>query len=98
MLPSWALFCVTRPGPQLPGVRGRGEGSAPGAQPAKSNLIQQEMGLQPDKASTEHLGPLFPLFLVQTFPGARSQASGAPGSGRSSHGIWFSRKREWLAS
>lgn len=43
-------------------------------QPAKSNLIQQETGLQPDKAPTQHLESLFPLFLLQTFPGTRTWA------------------------
>lgn len=73
------------------GPQGRG---APGAQPAQSNLIEQETGLQPDKASTQHLELLFPLSLLQTFPGTCSRASGAPGPGRGSHGIWFSCHRE----
>ena len=48
--------CPTSPGPvlspQLAGMGG-GEGgrSDPGAEPAESNLIEQETGLQPDKAS-----------------------------------------------
>lgn len=79
--------CPASRGTQPSAGRDREEGGAPGAQPAKSNLIEQETGLQPDKASTNHLEPLFPLFPLGTFPGTCSGASGAPGPGRGSHGI-----------
>lgn len=98
---SWARSRISRPASALrwpgqgQGGGGRGEGSVLGAQPAKSNLIEPETGLEPDKASAQHLKPLFPLFLWRTFPGTCSWASGAPGPGRGSHGIWFSRHREW---
>lgn len=59
--------------------------ATPGAQTAKGNLIKQETGLQPDKAPRQHLEPLFPLFLRQTFPGTHSRAWGAPGPRRGSH-------------
>lgn len=50
---------------------------APGAQPAQSNLIEQETGLQPDKASTQHLELLFP------YPCCR--LSQAPAAGPQEH-------------